>query len=166
MQDFCFDFTVNKTLSYGIFPFCTCPSMTQVQIFNPAFFKYIHDHWTRHHGRYPSTGMLVLFFALHVCDEVCSSSFSLCVCINVALVSYVLFYDLLSSRWTCLVSVQTAVETGTTTGSRTATPENSGRPASTMQTTKPRSLRGWPKLAKSQSFLENNQQTILHISKV
>ncbi|KAJ8398602.1 hypothetical protein AAFF_G00421300 [Aldrovandia affinis] len=42
----------------------------KVQIYNPAFFKYIHDHWTRHHGRYPSTGMLVLFFALHVCDEV------------------------------------------------------------------------------------------------
>ncbi|CAG5958457.1 unnamed protein product [Menidia menidia] len=41
----------------------------KVQIFNPAFFKYIHDRWTRHHGRYPSTGMLVLFFALHVCDE-------------------------------------------------------------------------------------------------
>ncbi|KAK5867846.1 hypothetical protein PBY51_012304 [Eleginops maclovinus] len=42
----------------------------KVQVFNPAFFKYIHDRWTRHHGRYPSTGMLVLFFALHVCDEV------------------------------------------------------------------------------------------------
>ncbi|XP_056272257.1 CMP-N-acetylneuraminate-beta-galactosamide-alpha-2,3-sialyltransferase 2 [Pseudoliparis swirei] len=42
----------------------------KVQIFNPAFFKYIHDRWTRHHGRYPSTGMLVLFFAMHVCDEV------------------------------------------------------------------------------------------------
>uniref|UniRef100_A0A8B9TRM8 CMP-N-acetylneuraminate-beta-galactosamide-alpha-2,3-sialyltransferase 2 n=1 Tax=Anas platyrhynchos TaxID=8839 RepID=A0A8B9TRM8_ANAPL len=42
----------------------------QVQIYNPAFFKYIHDRWTEHHGRYPSTGMLVLFFALHVCDEV------------------------------------------------------------------------------------------------
>uniref|UniRef100_A0A3P9L7B7 beta-galactoside alpha-2,3-sialyltransferase n=1 Tax=Oryzias latipes TaxID=8090 RepID=A0A3P9L7B7_ORYLA len=42
----------------------------KVQIFNPAFFMYIHDHWTKHHGRYPSTGMLVLFFALHVCDEV------------------------------------------------------------------------------------------------
>lgn len=42
----------------------------KVQIYNPAFFKYIHDHWTEHHGRYPSTGMLVLFFALHVCDEV------------------------------------------------------------------------------------------------
>lgn len=45
-------------------------SAPQVQIFNPAFFKYVHDRWTRHHGRYPSTGMLVLFFALHVCDEV------------------------------------------------------------------------------------------------
>lgn len=45
-------------------------SLPQVQIFNPAFFKYVHDRWTRHHGRYPSTGMLVLFFALHVCDEV------------------------------------------------------------------------------------------------
>lgn len=43
---------------------------SQVQIYNPAFFKYIHDRWTEHHGRYPSTGMLVLFFALHVCDEV------------------------------------------------------------------------------------------------
>ncbi|XP_041693276.1 CMP-N-acetylneuraminate-beta-galactosamide-alpha-2,3-sialyltransferase 2 [Coregonus clupeaformis] len=42
----------------------------KVQIFNPAFFKYIHDRWTKHHGRYPSTGMLVLFFTLHVCDEV------------------------------------------------------------------------------------------------
>uniref|UniRef100_A0A3P9Q4U5 CMP-N-acetylneuraminate-beta-galactosamide-alpha-2,3-sialyltransferase 2 n=1 Tax=Poecilia reticulata TaxID=8081 RepID=A0A3P9Q4U5_POERE len=42
----------------------------KVQIFNPAFFKYIHDRWTKHQGRYPSTGMLVLFFALHVCDEV------------------------------------------------------------------------------------------------
>ncbi|KAF3817660.1 hypothetical protein GH733_012947 [Mirounga leonina] len=41
----------------------------KVQIYNPAFFKYIHDRWTEHHGRYPSTGMLVLFFALHVCDE-------------------------------------------------------------------------------------------------
>lgn len=45
-------------------------SISQVQIFNPAFFKYVHDRWTRHHGRYPSTGVLVLFFALHVCDQV------------------------------------------------------------------------------------------------
>lgn len=47
-----------------------------MQIYNPAFFKYIHDRWTEHHGRYPSTGMLVLFFALHVCDEVGDVSFS------------------------------------------------------------------------------------------
>lgn len=63
------------------FPGCRCrrergsgadpsPFFSQVQIYNPAFFKYIHDRWTEHHGRYPSTGMLVLFFALHVCDEV------------------------------------------------------------------------------------------------
>lgn len=52
---------------------CAAISSPQVQIFNPAFFKYIHDRWTRHHGCYPSTGMLVLFFALHVCDEVRTS---------------------------------------------------------------------------------------------
>lgn len=49
---------------------CLSHFLLQVQIYNPAFFKYIHDRWTEHHGRYPSTGMLVLFFALHVCDEV------------------------------------------------------------------------------------------------
>ncbi|XP_072259751.1 CMP-N-acetylneuraminate-beta-galactosamide-alpha-2,3-sialyltransferase 2-like [Pyxicephalus adspersus] len=42
----------------------------KVLIFNPAFFKYIHDNWTNHHGRYPSTGMLAVFFALHICDEI------------------------------------------------------------------------------------------------
>ncbi|KAM9296367.1 CMP-N-acetylneuraminate-beta-galactosamide-alpha-2,3-sialyltransferase 2-like [Gastrophryne carolinensis] len=42
----------------------------KILIFNPAFFKYIHDNWTNHHGRYPSTGMLAVFFALHICDEI------------------------------------------------------------------------------------------------
>ncbi|XP_053309587.1 CMP-N-acetylneuraminate-beta-galactosamide-alpha-2,3-sialyltransferase 2-like [Spea bombifrons] len=42
----------------------------KVLIFNPAFFKYIHDNWTNHHGKYPSTGMLAIFFAIHICDEV------------------------------------------------------------------------------------------------
>lgn len=37
---------------------------------NPAFFKYVHEQWTEHHGRYPSTGMLAIIFALHVCDQV------------------------------------------------------------------------------------------------
>ncbi|KAG8446276.1 hypothetical protein GDO86_013926 [Hymenochirus boettgeri] len=42
----------------------------KVLIFNPAFFKYVHDSWTKHHGKYPSTGMLALVFALHICDEI------------------------------------------------------------------------------------------------
>ncbi|XP_066527427.1 ST3 beta-galactoside alpha-2,3-sialyltransferase 8 [Hoplias malabaricus] len=42
----------------------------KVIVVNPSFFKYTHDHWTEHHGRYPSTGMLAIVFALHLCDEV------------------------------------------------------------------------------------------------
>ncbi|KAM6979619.1 ST3 beta-galactoside alpha-2,3-sialyltransferase 8 [Aplochiton taeniatus] len=42
----------------------------KVLVVSPAFFKYAHDHWTEHHGRYPSTGMLAIVFALHVCDQV------------------------------------------------------------------------------------------------
>ncbi|OCT82475.1 CMP-N-acetylneuraminate-beta-galactosamide-alpha-2,3-sialyltransferase 2 [Xenopus laevis] len=68
---------ITSALSTGQIRFTYAPVKTflrvdkeKVQIYNPAFFKYIHDRWTEHHGRYPSTGMLVLFFALHVCDEV------------------------------------------------------------------------------------------------
>uniref|UniRef100_A0A3B4WZW5 CMP-N-acetylneuraminate-beta-galactosamide-alpha-2,3-sialyltransferase 2 n=1 Tax=Seriola lalandi dorsalis TaxID=1841481 RepID=A0A3B4WZW5_SERLL len=42
----------------------------KVLVVNPVFFKYVHDHWTEHHGRYPSTGMLAIMFALHTCDKV------------------------------------------------------------------------------------------------
>ncbi|XP_037535603.1 ST3 beta-galactoside alpha-2,3-sialyltransferase 8 [Nematolebias whitei] len=42
----------------------------KVLVVNPVFFKYVHDHWTEHHGRYPSTGMLTIIFALHTCDQV------------------------------------------------------------------------------------------------
>ncbi|XP_045079065.1 CMP-N-acetylneuraminate-beta-galactosamide-alpha-2,3-sialyltransferase 2 [Coregonus clupeaformis] len=42
----------------------------KVIVVNPAFFKYTHDRWTERHGRYPSTGMLAVIFALHICDEV------------------------------------------------------------------------------------------------
>lgn len=42
----------------------------QVLVVNPAFFKYVNDRWTEHHGRYPSTGMLAIIFALHICDQV------------------------------------------------------------------------------------------------
>lgn len=43
---------------------------TQVLILSPAFLKYIHDNWTQHHGRYPSTGFTALLFALHACQQV------------------------------------------------------------------------------------------------
>uniref|UniRef100_A0A3B4ZAB3 CMP-N-acetylneuraminate-beta-galactosamide-alpha-2,3-sialyltransferase 2 n=1 Tax=Stegastes partitus TaxID=144197 RepID=A0A3B4ZAB3_9TELE len=42
----------------------------KVLVVNPEFFKYVHDRWTEHHGRYPSTGMLAIIFALHTCDKV------------------------------------------------------------------------------------------------
>ncbi|XP_029006267.1 ST3 beta-galactoside alpha-2,3-sialyltransferase 8 [Betta splendens] len=42
----------------------------KVLVVNPVFFKYVHEYWTEHHGRYPSTGMLALVFALHLCDQV------------------------------------------------------------------------------------------------
>ncbi|XP_049438606.1 ST3 beta-galactoside alpha-2,3-sialyltransferase 8 [Epinephelus fuscoguttatus] len=42
----------------------------KVLVVNPVFFKYAHDRWTEGHGRYPSTGMLALIFALHTCDQV------------------------------------------------------------------------------------------------
>ncbi|KAM6248516.1 CMP-N-acetylneuraminate-beta-galactosamide-alpha-2,3-sialyltransferase 2-like [Porphyrio hochstetteri] len=42
----------------------------KVLILSPAFLKYIHDNWTQHHGRYPSTGFTALLFALHACQRV------------------------------------------------------------------------------------------------
>lgn len=42
----------------------------KVLVVNPAFFKYTYDKWTEHHGRYPSTGIMAIIFALHICDEV------------------------------------------------------------------------------------------------
>ncbi|NWR91586.1 SIA4B sialyltransferase, partial [Furnarius figulus] len=43
---------------------------SKVLILSPAFLKYLHDKWTQHHGRYPSTGFTALFFALHTCQQV------------------------------------------------------------------------------------------------
>ncbi|XP_032370690.1 ST3 beta-galactoside alpha-2,3-sialyltransferase 8 [Etheostoma spectabile] len=42
----------------------------KVLVVNPVFFKYAYDRWTEGHGRYPSTGMLAIIFALHICDQV------------------------------------------------------------------------------------------------
>ncbi|XP_066290503.1 CMP-N-acetylneuraminate-beta-galactosamide-alpha-2,3-sialyltransferase 2-like isoform X2 [Branchiostoma lanceolatum] len=43
---------------------------SKIRVYNPDFVKYIHDMWTEHHSSWPSTGSLVVLFAIHVCDEV------------------------------------------------------------------------------------------------
>uniref|UniRef100_A0A8C2I2A5 CMP-N-acetylneuraminate-beta-galactosamide-alpha-2,3-sialyltransferase 2 n=1 Tax=Cyprinus carpio TaxID=7962 RepID=A0A8C2I2A5_CYPCA len=47
----------------------------KVIVVNPAFFKYTHEKWTERHGRYPSTGIVAIMFALHLCDEVSAFGF-------------------------------------------------------------------------------------------
>lgn len=42
----------------------------KVLVVNPVFFNYAHKRWNEGHGRYPSTGMLAIIFALHTCDQV------------------------------------------------------------------------------------------------
>lgn len=42
----------------------------KVLVVSPSFFKYVHDRWTERHGRYPSTGMMAIIYALHTCDQV------------------------------------------------------------------------------------------------
>lgn len=42
----------------------------KAMVVNPAFFNYTHDKWIERHGRYPSTGIVAIIFALHLCDEV------------------------------------------------------------------------------------------------
>ncbi|XP_069813170.1 CMP-N-acetylneuraminate-beta-galactosamide-alpha-2,3-sialyltransferase 1 [Dendropsophus ebraccatus] len=42
----------------------------KILVYHPDFMKYIYDRWLFHHGRYPSTGMLSVIFALHICDQV------------------------------------------------------------------------------------------------
>ncbi|XP_040288111.1 CMP-N-acetylneuraminate-beta-galactosamide-alpha-2,3-sialyltransferase 1 [Bufo bufo] len=42
----------------------------KILVYHPDFMKYIYDKWLFRHGRYPSTGMLSVVFALHICDQV------------------------------------------------------------------------------------------------
>ncbi|KAG8441596.1 hypothetical protein GDO86_010688 [Hymenochirus boettgeri] len=41
-----------------------------ILIYSPELMKYVYDKWLFNHGRYPSTGILSVIFALHVCDKV------------------------------------------------------------------------------------------------
>uniref|UniRef100_A0A8C2UBS3 CMP-N-acetylneuraminate-beta-galactosamide-alpha-2,3-sialyltransferase 2-like n=1 Tax=Coturnix japonica TaxID=93934 RepID=A0A8C2UBS3_COTJA len=60
---------VTSAFSTGELTQCV-PSAILVLWEHPAFLKYIHDRWTEHHGRYPSTGFTALLFALHACQQV------------------------------------------------------------------------------------------------
>ncbi|XP_077349498.1 CMP-N-acetylneuraminate-beta-galactosamide-alpha-2,3-sialyltransferase 1 [Lithobates pipiens] len=42
----------------------------KILVYNPEFMKYVYDRWLMNHGRYPSTGILSVIFALHICDKV------------------------------------------------------------------------------------------------
>ncbi|XP_052440815.1 CMP-N-acetylneuraminate-beta-galactosamide-alpha-2,3-sialyltransferase 2-like isoform X3 [Carassius gibelio] len=44
----------------------------KVMVMHPAFMHYVHNTWLHIKSRrsYPSTGFLVLIYALHICDEV------------------------------------------------------------------------------------------------
>eukprot|EP00058_Branchiostoma_floridae_P019142 XP_002604631.1 hypothetical protein BRAFLDRAFT_92865 [Branchiostoma floridae] len=42
---------------------------SKILVYNPAFFKYVYDKWTERQGLWPSTGTVVVMFAVHVCDE-------------------------------------------------------------------------------------------------
>ncbi|KAM4706082.1 CMP-N-acetylneuraminate-beta-galactosamide-alpha-2,3-sialyltransferase 1 [Rhinophrynus dorsalis] len=42
----------------------------KILVYSPELMKYIHDKWLMKHGRYPSTGILSVIFALHICDKV------------------------------------------------------------------------------------------------
>lgn len=43
---------------------------SRVRIIHPEFIKYIHDNWMNGQGQFPSTGLIALMLAVHVCDEV------------------------------------------------------------------------------------------------
>jgi hypothetical protein len=43
---------------------------SRVRIIHPEFIKYLHENWMDEQGRFPSTGLIALMLAVHVCDEV------------------------------------------------------------------------------------------------
>jgi hypothetical protein len=42
----------------------------RVRIINPEFVKYLHESWMEERGSFPSTGLVAMMLAVHVCDEV------------------------------------------------------------------------------------------------
>jgi hypothetical protein len=44
--------------------------LARVRIIHPEFVKYLHEDWMKEQGQFPSTGLLAMMLAAHVCDEV------------------------------------------------------------------------------------------------
>jgi hypothetical protein len=43
---------------------------SRVRVIHPEFIEYIHDNWMQGQGAFPSTGLIAMMIAVHVCDEV------------------------------------------------------------------------------------------------
>lgn len=43
---------------------------SRVRIMHPEFIRYIHYKWMKDQGVFPSTGLIAMMLAVHVCDEV------------------------------------------------------------------------------------------------
>ncbi|XP_051788543.1 ST3 beta-galactoside alpha-2,3-sialyltransferase 8 [Erpetoichthys calabaricus] len=42
----------------------------KIVVINPSFFHYVYRNWTNSQGKYPSTGLLAIMLAVHMCDQV------------------------------------------------------------------------------------------------
>lgn len=145
----------------------------QVMIYNPAFFKYVHEAWLDGHGHYPSTGFLSLLLAVHICDEVRPTKpwgwwrgdarqklsnqeyfFEVGTC------DMVVSMFSICSRSACLALAQTSTGTGTTTGRRTIWPERSDTRGSTMGITNTMSLCCWRTSKRSECLKGDDTWTI------
>lgn len=62
--------TKNITRTYTRVKRSVQANKDKVMILSPDFIRYIYEIWLRKKGKYPTTGFLMLMFALHVCDQV------------------------------------------------------------------------------------------------
>ncbi|XP_069477763.1 CMP-N-acetylneuraminate-beta-galactosamide-alpha-2,3-sialyltransferase 1-like isoform X1 [Ambystoma mexicanum] len=60
--------TISRT--YAMVPRRIKTSRDKIFVYNPIFMKYVYENWMDRHGKYPSTGIMCIVFALHVCDQV------------------------------------------------------------------------------------------------
>ncbi|KAJ0050286.1 hypothetical protein NL108_014897, partial [Boleophthalmus pectinirostris] len=61
--------TGNITMTYMRVKDRVSADPDRVLVLSPEFFRYVHERWTQNHGRYPSTGLIAVIYALHTCDR-------------------------------------------------------------------------------------------------